>query len=496
MKRRDFLKLSTITASWVLTGCGGGTGGVNNGTNNNTATPNNNPSSNTNSAFDLTSFKDTFTPLIIPPLLTPTDVAGIKNYNLNIQKAQHTFFEGFDTATYAVNGTYLAPTLKVTNGDQVSINFTNNLDEPTTMHGHGMHLPANMDGAAHQPIAVGATWSAQYTVNQKACTNWYHPHYMGKTAEHVYKGLAGLLIIEDNEINALDLPKTYGVDDIPLVLQDRVFDNNAQLDYSPSLQQIMQGYRGDTFITNGVYNAKVDITAKEIRFRILNGSNANVYNLRFSDGRTFKQIATDNSLLEAPVSLTSLKLSPAERAEIVVDFSSDLNQTIYLEESTQNKNFLKINVSSVSTITTKTPDKLTTLTKNTLAEAVNTRTFSLGASGPGKLTINGVSMDMNTINERVPVNQVEIWEVTNTMRMNHNFHMHATHFLVAERNGSSANVALNERGYKDTVRLEPNDTVKLIIKMTDYTSTTNPYMYHCHFLEHEDAGMMGQFTVE
>ena len=486
MNRRSFFKLSAITATWLLSGCGGG--GTRRGMGSNMGL--------SISSFDFTPYVNTLTPLAIPPLLTPTDIGGVKNYDLTIQKATHTFFAGYDTATYAVNGTYLGPTLKLTNGDSVSINFTNNLDEPTTMHGHGMHLPANMDGAAHQPIAVGATWSAQYTVNQRACTNWYHPHYMGKTAEHVYKGLAGLIIIEDNEINRLDLPKTYGVDDIPLVLQDRIFDSNGQLDYSPSTREIMQGYRGDTLIANGVYNAYVDVQAKEIRFRVLNGSNATVYTLQFSDGRTFKQIGTDNSLLETPVSLTSLKLSPAERAEIVVDFTHDLNGSLYLQESTQGKNFLKINVTQVAGAVTTTPNSLTTLTKNRLAEAVRTRTFSLGASGPGKFTINGVSMDINVINERVPVNDVEIWEVTNTMPMNHNFHIHATHFLVAERNGSSANVAANEQGYKDTVLLEPNDSVKLIVKMVDYTSTTDPYMYHCHFLEHEDAGMMGQFTVE
>ena len=288
MNRRDFFKLSAITASWLLTGCGGGgTRGMNSNMGLSFST------------FDFTPYLNTLTPLAIPPLLTPTvDAAGVKNYDLTIQKATHTFFAGYDTATYAVNGTYLAPTLKLTNGDSVSINFTNNLDEPTTMHEHGMHLPANMDGTAHQPIAVGTTWSAQYTVNQRACTNWYHPHYMGKTAEHVYKGLAGLIILEDTEINALDLPKTYGVDDIPLVLQDRIFDTTAQLDYSPSTREIMQGYRGDTLIANGVYNAYVDVEAKEIRFRVLNGSNATVYTLQFSDGRTFKQIGTDNSLLK------------------------------------------------------------------------------------------------------------------------------------------------------------------------------------------------------
>ena len=474
MQRREFLTLSSITAVGLLTGCGGG------GT--------------SSSGIDTGSEGEKA--LAIPPLLEPTDIAGIKHYNLNIQEATHTFLAGKSTATYAINGTYLGPTLKLTNGDSVSLNYTNNLKELTTIHGHGMHLPAVMDGAAHQPIDIGTTWSAKYTVNQRACTNWYHPHLMGKTAEHVYKGLAGLIIVEDTEIKALDLPKTYGVDDIPLVLQDRFFDANGQLDYSPSRREIMHGYNGDTFIANGVINPYLDVQAKEIRFRILNGSNSTVYNLAFSNGITFKQIGTDNSLLEAPVNLTSLRLSPAERAEIVVDLSALAGQSITLNETGQNKSFLKLNVKTRISAVTTTPASLTTLNFESLTSAVNTRTFSLSASGAEDLRINGVSMNMAVVNERVPINQVEIWEVTNTMNMNHNFHIHATHFTIAERNGSASNVASNEKGYKDTVFLAPNDTVKLLVKMVDYTDSTKPYMYHCHFLEHEDAGMMGQFTVE
>jgi len=475
MERRDFFKLSAITATWILTGCGGsGGGGVN--------------------TSDINTGAERLTKLIIPPLLIATDIGGVKHYDLEIKKARHSFFSKYNTATYAINGTYLGPTLKLTNGDNVSINFTNNLSEDTTMHGHGMHVPSTMDGASHQNIAVGATWSAQYTVNQRACTNWYHPHYMGKTAEHVYKGLAGLIIIEDAEILALDLPKTYGVDDIPLVVQDRFFDANGQIDYSPTRREIMMGYNGDVSIVNGVVNPYVDVEAKEVRFRILNGSNSSMYNFSFSDGRSFKQIGTDNSLLEAPVSMTTLRLSPAERAEIVVDFSTSTGTSITM--SNGSKNIMKINVKTLTSATTTTPTTLTTLNRFALADAVRTRTFSLSANGPGDLRINGVSMNMMVINERVPVNDVEVWEVTNQMNMNHNFHIHATHFTVLERNGSLANVLENEKGYKDTVFLGPNDSVKLLVKMVDYTNNTVPYMYHCHFLEHEDAGMMGQFTVE
>ena len=214
--------------------------------------------------------------------------------------------------------------------------------------------------------------------------------------------------------------------------------------------------------------------------------------MAFSDSRAFKQIATDNAFLESSVSLSSLRLSPGERAEIVVDFTNEDGTEINLLEISQNKNFLRINVNPLNSQITTTPASLTSLEKFTLADAVFTRVFSLSGS-MGDFYINGVSMDENIINEAVPINQIEIWDVTNTMGVDHNFHIHATHFYPIERNGQV--IANSEQGYKDTIYLAPNDNVKLIVKMTDYADPLNPYMYHCHFLEHEDAGMMGQFVV-
>ncbi len=474
MERRDFLTLSGATAVALLTGCGGGGGG-----------------STTDAGSSLTPKAKA---LPIPTALQGTDSNGVKQYDLTVQTAQHDFFVESDTPTYAVNGTFLGPTLFLRNGDTVSINYTNTLSETISMHGHGMHLPANMDGTAHQEIALGTTWSAQYTVNQKACTNWYHPHTLHKTGEHVYKGIAGLIIIEDSESDALDLPKRYGIDDIPLVLQDRKFDSNANLVYDPTMQELMRGYVGDTFIANGAIEPTFDAEAKEIRFRILNGSNSTMYDIGFSDGRVFKQIATDNAFLEAPVSMTRLTLSPAERAEIVVDLSQDLGNTLQLIEHNYSKTFLTINVSKPATVTTTLPTTLTTLNRLDPATAVTTRTFTLEGR-MGSFTINNKTMDINRIDEQVPLGDIEIWEVTNTMNINHNFHIHATHFMLLDRNGNT-NIPVNENGYKDTIWIPAGESVRFIVQMTDYTDANIPYMYHCHFLEHEDNGMMGQFTVE
>ena len=468
MKRREFLKLSMFASVFLTSGCGA--------------------SQNTKK------MASGYKPLIIPPLIKGEDKNGIIHYDMSVDENTHVFFDGYQTKTYGINTSYLGATIKLINNTNVSINYKNNLQEPITMHGHGMHVPASQDGTAHQKILPNTSWSAKYKVNQKACTNWYHSHLMEKTAEQVYKGLAGLIIIEDEQIQTLNLPNNYGVDDIPLIVQDRFFDNNAQLYYNPNMRQIMMGYIGNTNITNGVVNPYINVQAKQIRFRILNGSNSSIYNLALSDDTTFYQIGCDNSLLEKPVELYNLVLSPGERAEILVDCSDLLDESLVLYDKKTNKAFLKIIVDKPYNEDTNIPETLTTLLKYDITQATKTRNFVLEGQ-MGRLYINGVSMDMSVINEKVPLNQIEIWEIKNNMMMTHNFHIHATHFMIIKRNGNTNEVKQNEKGYKDTVMIPSNQSVTVIVKMTDYKDESTPYMYHCHFLEHEDAGMMGQFTV-
>ncbi len=315
---------------------------------------------------------------------------------------------------------------------------------------------------------------------------------MDETAKQVYKGLAGLIIVEDAESKALDLPDRYGEDDIPLVLQDRRFDG-GQFDYSPARMEIMRGYVGDYFLANGAIESTFDAEAKEIRFRILNGSNSSVYRIAFSDGRAFSQIATDAAFLEAPVKLKELVLSPAERAEIVVDLTNDMGGTLSLVDLNHDATFVTIAVNKSAKKQTQLPSRLTTLTRFKEGDAVRTRKFVLSGRMM-RLRINGVSMDINVINETLKVDEIEIWEIINDMRVDHNFHIHATHVLILDRNGKT--ISKNEDGFKDCVFVPANERVRFIVKMVDYTDSDTPYMYHCHFLEHEDDGMMGQFLVE
>jgi len=436
--------------------------------------------------------------LPIPALAPYSMVNGIKVFNMNIRQSTTEFFSGVATRTYGINANVLGQTIRIHNGDKVKINYHNALAEATTMHGHGMHVPAVMDGGPKNKIQPGTTWTASYTVDQEASTNWYHPHLMGKTAQQVYMGLAGMIIVDDKESDTLALPKTYGVDDIPLIIQDKRFSANKQIVYAPNRREIMRGYTSRTMLVNGAISPYVNVKDKQIRFRVLNGSNSSLYNFAFSDGRSFKQIATDGGFLEKPVTLSRLLLSPGERAEIVVNFSGDLGSSVSLKETRQNINVMRININSTSAGVNTIPSRLKTLLKYRASQAVKIRHFLLNTVGGGmmgQMAINGKAMNLSRIDNVVRVNDIEVWTIRNTMNMEHNFHIHAMHFMLLERDGSSARVAANERGYKDVVRIPPNSSVKVILKMKDYIDSKNGYMYHCHFLEHEDDGMMGQFIV-
>ena len=445
--------------------------------------------------FNYTAFSK---PLAIPQLASYTvDANGTKVFNLDINESTTEFFSGIATKTYGINSSVLGQTIRMHNGDKIKLVYNNNLQVATTMHGHGMHVPAIMDGGPVNDIQPGTTWTAEYTVNQDACTNWYHPHFMHKTAEHVYMGLSGFIIIDDNESDAMNLPKEYGVDDIPLAIQDKRFDVNGQIDYSPNQMEVRMGYKSDIMLVNGVILPYFEAPAKKVRFRLLNGSNGSVYKLKFSDGRSFEQIAVDNSFLETPVTLSEVELTPGERAEIIVDFTGQKDQNVTLVNATTNAEIMKIQVTKDANTTSDIPSQLKTLVKEDATAAVRTRKFVLnmapGDDGKMHMAINGKLMDMNRIDEYVPVNDVEVWEITNMMGMTHNFHIHATHFFPLTRNGEP--VPANEQGYKDVVSLPGHSTVKVVVKMTDYVDENTGYMYHCHFLEHEDDGMMGQFAV-
>lgn len=328
-----------------------------------------------------------------------------------------------------------------------------------------------------------------------------------KTAEQFYRGLTELFIIKDRQ-NEPVLPDQYGIDDVPLVVQDKSFNIDGSLAYDDDIA----GAKGNFILVNGAITPIFQATARIVRFRVLNGSNARIYNFGFSDNRQFYQVGTDGGLLEKPVPMNRLVLAPAERAEILVDFSGQVDQQVRLvsysselgniniffaSDSLDDENFdvLTINVTSATAKSnTALPDSLASIIRLKESQASKTRKLSLDMSFIGfDMTINGQSMEMNRIDQTIKLNDIEIWKISNQSPMAHPFHIHDIQFQILSRNGQPP--PENERGWKDVVLVKRNETVKFIAQFSDFADPDTPFMYHCHILEHEDGGMMGQFVV-
>jgi len=451
--------------------------------------------------------------LIMPPLLEPQIVGEEKVFVLSAENGETVFLEGKPTKTDGYNGTYLGPTLRAHKGDHVRIVVTNNLSQPITTHWHGMHLPAIMDGGPHQEIAPGAVWEPHWTIENEAATLWYHPHLLGSTGEEVYSGLAGLFIIDDENSDSLGLPTEYGVDDLPFIVQDREFRQDDEFVYAPERKDELghTGMLGDTILVNGTYAPFVNVPAKQIRLRILNASNARRYNFGFENGRAFYQIATDGGLLASPVARTRMILAPGERAEVIVDLTGETEpltlisdavheenkvlrfvRTMINAERDENQVFKIIELRSQPTakVNETIPQLLNSIEPLPSTSAVRTRRFILN---PRNRSINGKVMNHHYINEVVHSGDVEIWEIINLSGTYHPFHIHGVQFQILDRGGKPP--ADYEKGWKDTVLVSNAEIVHVIMRFPEFSDSSTPYMYHCHILEHEDMGMMGQFIV-
>jgi FtsP/CotA-like multicopper oxidase with cupredoxin domain len=433
--------------------------------------------------------------LRIPPIAPSRfDENGARTFDLTAAAGIHEMAPGKRVAAWGFNGTYLGPTIRANIGDKVRINVHNQLDQPTTVHWHGAHLPAEMDGGPHQMIEPGNTWSPMWRIDQNAATLWYHPHPHGQTQEHVQRGLAGMLIIDDasNPVQRA-LPHDYGVDDIPVVVQDKSMEN-GQIDFRHE--------RGDTIVVNGTFGPYFKVTTQKVRLRLLNGSISRVYNFRFDDRRIFHLIGTDGGLLSKPSRTESVTLSPGERAEIIVAFRR--GETATLRSNPPNLALNPIQAAFVGgrdrfdVLRFRAGD---TLRRSAEVPAALAEPPTLGVRGDdvdrtfelGSRTINGQKMDMDRINETIHVDTTETWEVSNASDDYHNFHLHGVQFQVVELDGHTRSAELS--GWKDTLFMPPSRTVHVAVRFSRYTDPDVPYMYHCHLLHHEDRGMMGQIVV-
>jgi bilirubin oxidase len=455
--------------------------------------------------------------LLIPPSLSGT------NINLTLQNGTHQFLSGTPTNTMGANGNILGPTLILNKGDLVNFSVNNQLGENTTIHWHGLHVAPENDGGPHTVIADNTTWQPTFEIMDRAATYWYHPHLHHKTDEHVTKGIAGLIIVKDSDEAALALPRTYGVDDFPLVIQTKDFDANNQV--------MVHSNSDDIAMVNATIDGILSTPAQVVRCRVLNGSSQRIFNLGLSGNQTFYQIASDGGLLAAPITLTRLKLAPGERAEILIDFSNMNGQTVQLKSYASelpngnygatnpgmgqgmtltgynpnplngaNFDLMTFNIgTSTANPITSIPTTLVTVNPIPQATVTNTRTITFTSSSMGMNALNGdflfnnQTFDMGVVNQTVILGSTEIWTLTNQSPIAHPFHIHDVQFNILDRGGVAP--AANEQGWKDVVLVNPMETVRFIAKFEDFANDTIPYMYHCHMLVHEDGGMMGQFIV-
>ncbi|KAB1645784.1 MULTISPECIES: multicopper oxidase family protein [unclassified Pseudoclavibacter] len=421
------------------------------------------------------------------------DAAGIRRFALQAQPGSTEFVSGKTAQTAGYNGDYLGPTLRAKPGEHVAVDFANGLDEATTVHWHGMMLPARMDGGPHQMVDAGGEWHPDWTIAQPAATLWYHPHPHGETAQQVYRGLAGLFLIDDPAVSRAGVPSTYGVDDVPVILQDRSFTRDGDL--STSGADSAFGLLGDSILVNGTLLPQFTATTTLVRLRVVNGSNARVYHVECDDQRPFSVIATDTGLLEHPVSATQVLLSPAERVEIVVELQPGERVMLRSAKGTNdvldNAEFNLLRLDAAEQLRPSPPlaaDLPGARVAATPAAGSKARDFSFDNAN----RINGLSMDMNRIDEVVPAAALEEWRVANTVDP-HNFHIHACSFRIVEIDGAEPPEWM--RGPKDTVFVPHATKVRLAVQFGSDTDPATPYMYHCHLLRHEDEGMMGQFVV-
>ena len=442
-------------------------------------------------------------PLIVPPTLSGPV------YDLTMQRGEIDFGFREPTPTAGFNGSFLGPTLIMERGDDVVLNVTNELGEITTTHWHGMHVSPENDGGPHTKIDPGETWSPAFTVMDGGATMWYHPHLHMLTNQHVTLGLAGLILVRDEIETSANLPRTYGVDEFPLFLMDRLVGFEGQF--------IVAGL-GDTLMTNGTLDAFLEVPAQMVRFRVVNASAERGYHFGVSDGRSFQLIGTDGGLFERPLTRDRVLVMPGERLDVILDLNDAQGSTVDLmafnSELAGNDipgsangpgggnalngldlKLVELRVGSTTTSpVTELPNELQAVARLTEAQATRTRTVRMTGSPPSPFLLDDQDFDHDVINQTVDLNAVEIWEIVNETNYAHPFHIHDVQFFILDIDGEPPPPEL--AGKKDTIIVRRRSTVRFIAIFDDHASSDVPYMYHCHVLTHEDEGMMGQFIVQ
>jgi spore coat protein A len=424
----------------------------------------------------------------IPELLPVRQTRTADIYDVSIREGMADVLPGFQTPIYGYEGIYPGPTIRARKGRRVIVRQHNRLAFDSNVHLHGGYVPARHDGHPMDVIAPGQSFEYVYPNDQDAATLWYHDHAHGRTARTLYYGLLAFYVLEDDLERELDLPA--GDYDVPIVIADHAFNRDGSFRYQ---ENIDLAFRGDTLIVNGAVSPRMRVERRRYRFRFLNASNGRSYTLRLGGGRKMVQIAGDGGLLERPVDRLRFQFHPAERIDLVLDFSKyGPGEQLVLHNEDGSGGTVAVMrfdvVGGGGREEFRVPRQLRRL--EPLPPFNARRRWDL-ALGTNMWQINGKGFDPSRIDVRPRLGSTEEWTFVNHSQRVHPMHLHGFQFRVLERSGGPVEVA-DRIGWKDTVGVLPNETVKVQAWFAPYAGR---YVFHCHSLEHADKAMMLQMEV-
>jgi spore coat protein A, manganese oxidase len=390
------------------------------------------------------------------------------------------------------------------------------VDQPkvrTVIHLHGGRTPPGSDGWPESWFVPGKSAICHYPNRQNAALLFYHDHTMGINRLNIYAGLQGLFIIRDATEESLKLPK--GPYEIPLLLYDRFLRADGQLEYpvseNPKSPWVPEVY-SNCMLANGKLFPYVDVEPRKYRLRVMNGSNGRFFRLSLGKGIDLHQIGSDQGLLSAPVTTKRILLAPAERADIVVDFSGHAGEKLILQSDSFEILQFRVAARTTSPDTSALPVSLRSVRRIAESEAVRTRRLTLDENMD--MVQQSMGMLLNKTPWHMPVTEkpiittTEIWELVNLTEDSHPIHLHLVRFQLLDRRpfdvfhyqdkeelrftGPLSPATPGEAGWKDTIRADPGEVTRIIVPFEGYTGR---YVWHCHLLEHEDNEMMRPFEV-
>jgi FtsP/CotA-like multicopper oxidase with cupredoxin domain len=436
---------------------------------------------------------------------------------------------------FTINGALPSPTIRIRQGETARIDLVNDLGEQTIMHWHGLAVPQEADGHPRLAIGQGRSYSYEFPILNRAGTYWYHPHPHHRTAAQTYLGLGGFLIVANDEEDDYELPG--GEHETPLLLQDKRLAAGLSLDYALGMPDMMHGFLGDTAFANGVANATVDVDRTRYRLRIANGCNARILNLGLSNGAAMTLIGSDGGLLEMPVRVERIMLGPAERADVLLDFSGlrpgerPMLRSFAFEvpgmmmgmgggmgrdgrggrggrggmmmmggdrmQGTE-MDFLEFVVRDsqpepgppLPSRFAPVPNRGEPTGDTPRQTFVFQSSMMMGGGGPAH-SINGLRFELLRVDARIPRMQSEVWTFVNDSELPHPVHVHAGQCRPLSRTGGRGRLMPWETGLKDTVLTLPGERVDVMVRFFH----EGLYLLHCHNLEHEDMDMMINFEV-